>query len=135
MDKSAKAGHPKGRAYCDKPGTSCQYGPGDICVNCGRKKGWKTLPALIRRTLAALKDTKTGKVYTTKAAMAEAIAPEFGLDPTDNFAYYKIINEAPTRFVKATEAEKREAWKAQQLIGTSFSTTPITPEERERMNF
>ena len=41
MDISAKYGYPKGRDYCDKPGTSCYYGPDDVCVNCGRKKGWR----------------------------------------------------------------------------------------------
>ena len=42
MDKSARfTNKPKGPDYCNKPGTSCYYGPGDICVNCGRKKGWK----------------------------------------------------------------------------------------------
>jgi len=44
MDKSAsrKRSPPRGKEYCDNPGTSCFYGPGDLCVNCGRKKGWRS---------------------------------------------------------------------------------------------
>jgi hypothetical protein len=42
MDKSAKRPKkPKGRAYCDTPGTSCYYDATDTCVNCERKKGWR----------------------------------------------------------------------------------------------
>lgn len=41
MDKTARTKKPKGKAYCDVPGTSCWYGPNDVCVNCGRKKGWR----------------------------------------------------------------------------------------------
>jgi len=41
-DKSVpKNPTPKGRAYCEKPGTACFYGPDDICVNCLRRKGWR----------------------------------------------------------------------------------------------
>lgn len=43
MDKQTigRTIRPKGRKYCNTPGTSCYYGPGDICVNCHRKKGWR----------------------------------------------------------------------------------------------
>ncbi len=41
MDKTAKASDPKGKTYCNKPGTSCFYGPDNVCVNCGRPKGWR----------------------------------------------------------------------------------------------
>jgi hypothetical protein len=42
VDKSVGPHHrPKGRAYCDTPHTYCFYGPDNICVNCGRKKGWR----------------------------------------------------------------------------------------------
>lgn len=42
-DKSADQfkGRPKGKAFCDTPGTSCWYNSSDVCVNCGRKKGWR----------------------------------------------------------------------------------------------
>lgn len=32
---------PKGKAYCDTPNTSCYYNEKDVCVNCGRPKGWR----------------------------------------------------------------------------------------------
>jgi hypothetical protein len=32
---------PKGKAYCEKPGTSCWYNERDVCRNCGRPKGWR----------------------------------------------------------------------------------------------
>lgn len=51
MDKSARFGKAKGAVYCDKPGTSCHYGPGDVCVNCGRKKGWRRFRQAIIPTL------------------------------------------------------------------------------------
>jgi hypothetical protein len=43
MDKSTqgKTITPKGKAYCDKPGTSCYYNALNLCVNCGRLKGWR----------------------------------------------------------------------------------------------
>lgn len=42
MDKSVPRRHtPKGKEYCDVPGTSCLYGPDDLCINCDRKKGWR----------------------------------------------------------------------------------------------
>lgn len=41
VDKTAKTNNPKGKEYCDTPGTSCWYNEKDICVNCGRKKGWR----------------------------------------------------------------------------------------------
>lgn len=31
----------KGKAYCEKPGTSCCYNSQDVCVNCQRPKGWR----------------------------------------------------------------------------------------------
>jgi hypothetical protein len=42
-DKSADQfrGQPKGREYCDTPGTACWYNSDDTCVNCGRRKGWR----------------------------------------------------------------------------------------------
>lgn len=40
-DKTAKTKKPKGKEYCDTPGTSCWYDKDDVCVNCKRKKGWR----------------------------------------------------------------------------------------------
>jgi ribosomal protein L37E len=44
VDKTAIGKRPaggKGRVYCDKQGTSCYYNEEEICVNCGRPKGWR----------------------------------------------------------------------------------------------
>lgn len=42
MDQLAsKPNVPKGREYCETPGTSCIYDESDDCVNCGRHKGWR----------------------------------------------------------------------------------------------
>ena len=42
MDKSAKqTSKPKGKEYCDTKGTSCYYNEKNVCVNCGRTKGWR----------------------------------------------------------------------------------------------
>jgi hypothetical protein len=43
MDKSTdkRIVTPKGAAYCNTPGTSCYYNAKDVCVNCGRPKGWR----------------------------------------------------------------------------------------------
>lgn len=45
MDKTADKfkGVPKGKDYCDKPGTACWYNSKNVCVNCGRPKGWRKL--------------------------------------------------------------------------------------------
>jgi len=66
-----------------------------------------------RRTRVAIKDTKTGKIHVSKAAVGKAMADEFGLDATDHFAWYKIQAAAPDRFVEASEKEAEEAWKAE----------------------
>jgi hypothetical protein len=56
MDKTAKVNKPKGKVYCEKKGTSCYYSEDDICVNCGRRKGWrkvklvKTIEEFMRAT-------------------------------------------------------------------------------------
>jgi hypothetical protein len=31
----------KGAEYCNVKGTSCFYNKQDVCVNCGRTKGWR----------------------------------------------------------------------------------------------
>lgn len=43
-------------------------------------------------------DTKTGIRYKSKSAAAVAIASEYGLDPEDRFAWFKIIRQDPERF-------------------------------------
>jgi len=64
-----------------------------------------------KRTRTAIKDTVTGIIYPSKAALGKALAKEFGTDVTDNFAYYKIIAKAPKdRFVEASPEEAQKAW-------------------------
>lgn len=64
-----------------------------------------------KRERTAIKDTKTGVIYPSKAAVGKALADEFGLDALDHFAWYKIQSAAPDRFVEASDEEAKEAWK------------------------
>ncbi len=43
---------------------------------------------------------QAGKVYLSKSATAKAVVHAFGLDPEDNFVWYKIIKKAPERFAE-----------------------------------
>lgn len=49
-DKSADkfTGTPRGTAYCEAPGTSCWYNSDNVCVNCGRSKGWRKTGMVIK---------------------------------------------------------------------------------------
>jgi len=67
-----------------------------------------------KRTKTAIKDTKTGTIYPSKANVGKMLAGEFGLDSTDNFTWYKIIAQAPGRFVEASDEEAAAAWKKQE---------------------
>lgn len=51
-----------------------------------------------RKTAVPQLDTKTGKVYHSKAAAGMAVAPEYGL-VVNNFVWYEVIKLAPKRFV------------------------------------
>lgn len=68
-----------------------------------------------KRTKTAIKDTKTGTVYASKAQMGKRVAAEFGLDPGNNFVYYQIITKAPDRFVDAGEEESAKAWADEKV--------------------
>ena len=47
-----------------------------------------------------VKDTLTGEVYPSKYQAGKALANRFGLDPKDNFVWYKILKMAkPGRFI------------------------------------
>lgn len=62
-------------------------------VASGRMKG---------RSLAEpQRDTRTGEVYPSKYKAAQAVASEYGLLPTNTFAWYKIKQTDPNRFVPA----------------------------------
>lgn len=67
-----------------------------------------------KREKTAIKDTKTGTIYPSKAAVGKHLATEFGTVITDNFAWYKITAQAPDRFVPATEEEAKKAWEEQE---------------------
>ena len=70
-----------------------------------------------KRKRTSIRDTKTGTLYVSKASCAKNVAGEFGLDPLDSFAWYKIQAQDPERFVEATEEEraKAEAKDAERL--------------------
>ena len=67
-----------------------------------------------KRTKTAIKDTKTGKIYPSKANMGKQVAAEFDLDPGNNFVYYQIILKAPDRFVEASDEEAEKVWKEEE---------------------
>lgn len=66
-----------------------------------------------KREKTAIKDTKTGKVYPSKASVGKNLAKEFNLDPLDSFVWYKIITQAPDRFIEASPEEAKKAWDEQ----------------------
>lgn len=50
-------------------------------------------------------DTKTEREYQSKASAGRDIAPEFGLDPTDQHAWYDVVAAAePDRFLTKNPA-------------------------------
>ena len=59
-----------------------------------------------KRGRIAIKDTTTGIVYVSKAAVGKALAGEADADPLDHFAWYKLQAKFPDRFVDASEEEK-----------------------------
>ncbi len=64
-----------------------------------------------KRKKTAMKDTKTGIVYPSRAAMGKALADAFGFDPEDSFVYYKIMTAAEKgRIVEATPGESEKVW-------------------------
>jgi len=67
-----------------------------------------------KREKTAIKDTKTGKIYPSKASVGKNLAKEFNLDINDNFAWYKIISQAPERFIPAGEEEAKAVWAEQE---------------------
>jgi len=72
-----------------------------------------------KRTKTAIKDTKTGIVYPSKAGVGKALAgkDDFAdLDPGNSFVYYQMIGKSPERFVDATEAEAEKVWADGKLV-------------------
>lgn len=87
-----------------------------------------------KRTKTAIKDTKTGTIYPSKAAMGKALAKEFGGEITDNFVYYKIMAKADAgRFVEASQEEAEAAWKKQdELLQKSVDEANKELAEKEK---
>lgn len=62
-----------------------------------------------KRERAAIKDTKTGKVYPSKSAVGKALASEADTTSDDHFAWYKLLAKFPDRFVAASPTEGAKA--------------------------
>ena len=78
-----------------------------------------------------VKDRKTGISYWSLGQAGIGVAAEFGLDPTDTMAWYKIPKEERARFVTPSDAEiaKLEAdHKAEQERVQAESQAKIDAE-------
>jgi len=51
----------------------------------------------------SVRDTKTGKIYQSRAEAGRSLAVEFGLDSTDRLVWYAIL--AKTQFGRFVDAE------------------------------
>ena len=60
------------------------------------------MPGLFKCNKAIkIRDTYTGKVYTSKYQAGKALAYEFGIDSSDRLAWYTILHRAESgRFVE-----------------------------------
>lgn len=67
-----------------------------------------------KRERMAMRDTQTGMVYVSKSALGRELAAEADTDPTDHFAWYKLMAKFPDRFVEASEAEKAKVEKEEE---------------------
>jgi len=67
-----------------------------------------------KRERVAIKDTTTGGIYVSKAAVGKALAEEADTTAEDHFAWYKLIAKFPDRFVDATPAEKAKVDKEEE---------------------
>ncbi len=69
-----------------------------------------------KRTKTAIKDTKTGKIYSSKAATGKALYAEVEKgDPADHFLWYKLQAAFPDRFVDASDEEAQKVWEAERV--------------------
>lgn len=66
-----------------------------------------------KRERTAVLDTQTDSVYPSKASCGRALCAEVGEEPTNNFAYYKLVAKFPDRFLDLAEDDARaqDAWK------------------------
>ena len=68
-----------------------------------------------KREKVAIKDTKTGTIYPSKASVGKNLYDEIeGGDPGDHFMWYKLISKFPERFVDASAEEAEKAWAAEK---------------------
>lgn len=51
-----------------------------------------------KRRRVKIKDRNSGTIYDSKSKAGKALASEFGLDPNDNFVWYRIVKLSPDRF-------------------------------------
>ena len=54
-----------------------------------------------KRRAVKVKDKNSGTTYDSKSKAGKALASEFGLDPNDNFVWYRIVKLSPDRFEEA----------------------------------
>ncbi len=52
-----------------------------------------------------MKDTRTGKIYKSKAQAGMAVAAEYNLSSTDTYVWFAVLKQDPNRFVPASLAE------------------------------
>ena len=64
-----------------------------------------------KRVRTPIRDTKTGAIYRSKYQAGKVLATEAGANPTDRFAWYKLISRFPERFVEVTSEKSGEAYK------------------------
>ena len=75
--------------------SSCQHNRGGQRHRAGTER--KTILGGKRRAVR-VKDRNSGTTYDSKSKAGKALAAEFGLDPNDNFVWYRIVKISPDRF-------------------------------------
>ena len=77
-----------------------------------------------KRVRNPIRDTKTGAIYRSKYQTGKTLAAEAGTNPTDRFAWYKLISRFPERFVEVTSEKSGEVYKG----GKSKAIVPQTKQ-------
>lgn len=65
-----------------------------------------------KRLRTPIRDTKTGVIYRSKYQTGKALATEAGANPTDRFAWYKLVSRFPGRFVEVTPEKSDVVYKS-----------------------
>ena len=55
-----------------------------------------------KRRAVKVKDKDSGTIYDSKSKAGKALAEEFGLDPNDNFVWYRIVKLSPSDLRRST---------------------------------